>query len=133
MDRAVHISGVVTLHGIKDELYIDPAPRCTIVRYDTNTSRWIVKHSSPEIAMRARAASVPDALVPWCGPRRQTAGAVIMKMPWIERGSQPVGVWILVGVWIPMAEAEYLLVVVSGGCGSLVVFVVFLAGVELVC
>ena len=65
--------------------------------------------------MRARAASVPDALVPWCGPRRQTAGAVIMNMPWIEHGSQPVCVWIPVGEWIPFSEAEYLLVVV-GGC-----------------
>ena len=83
MDQAVHISGVVTLHGIKDELYIDPPPRCTIIP---------VKHTPPEIAMRARAASVPDALVPWCGPRRQTAGVVIMNMPWIERSSQPVGV-----------------------------------------
>ena len=105
MDRAVHISGVVTLHGIKDELYIELAPRCTIVP---------VYGSPPEIAMRARAASVPDALVPWCGPRRQTAGAVIMNMPWIERGSQPVGVWIPVGEWIPFSEAEYLLVVVGG-------------------
>ena len=43
MDRAFHIGGVVTLQEIKNERYADPARRWTIMRYDTEKSRWIVK------------------------------------------------------------------------------------------
>ena len=104
MASAFHIGCVVTLIGIKDARYADPASRWTVVRYNTNTSRWSVKlscGSQPEIAVReanmmlesAGAASVPEALVPWRGSQ-QTADAIIMNIPWIERGSQPDGEWI---------------------------------------
>ena len=72
MASAFHIGCVVTLIGIKDARYADPGARWTVVRYNMNTSRWIVKQSyasQPEIAVRetnmmlesAGAASVPDA------------------------------------------------------------------------
>jgi len=55
MDRAFHIGGVVMLQKIKNERYTDPARRWTIMRYDTEKSRWIVKSSCgdlPEIAVQ---------------------------------------------------------------------------------
>ena len=87
MASAFHIGCVVTLIGIKDARYADPAARRSVVRYATNTRRWIVKLSCGSITVRetkmlewAGAASVPEALVPWW-ESQPTADAVIMNIP----------------------------------------------------
>ena len=43
-------------------------------------------HRDHDMATPVMARALHIGGTPWCGPRRQTAGAVIINMPWIELG-----------------------------------------------